>query len=686
MTRTDKPEILAPAGSSESLLAAVRCGADAVYLGGKTFNARKNAANFDGGELKDAVRYCHERGVKVYLALNTLVSDSELDEAADLIKTACETAIDALIVQDSGVMAIAREVSPDLPLHASTQMSIYNLEGAKKLEELGFSRVVLARELSMAEIAEIGQNTSIELECFVHGALCMSVSGQCYFSAFLGSRSGNRGLCAQPCRLPFKSQGRENCLSLKDLSLIENIPDMLKAGVTSLKIEGRMKRPEYVAAAVSAVKMRINGETPDLGALESVFSRGGFTDGYFAARTGADMFGIRSREDVAAASPALLSSIAASFRNETRLVPVDMELTIKANEDAALVCGDGLGNVATAKSGPPQTAKTSPTTCEKAFAALTKTGGTPFFVRDFAARIDEGLMLPASALNTLRREALDELLKLRGEREPHGFTIKPDMFKFAAHESVGTEIRVRIGKAEQLSREIAETAQLLLIPALELERLDDSFLTEFAGKIAVEAPRILFGQKNQEKLKRLIGFARQKGITRAVAGNLGSIGLLKDAGFAVSGDFSLNVTNTLAIGEYAKLGLEDVTVSFELAKNHIAGLGGKTPRGILAYGHLPLMATRNCPAGSCKNCVNPVITDRLGNKFPVRCGFGVSEILNCVPLILSDRLAQFSFCDFITLYYTIESPRACGEILRLYQGGGEYSGAKTRGPYYRGVD
>lgn len=681
-----KPEILAPAGSEESLLAAVRCGANAVYLGGKSFNARRNAANFDGGGLEWAVRYCHERGVMVYLTLNTLVFDSELEDAASLIKTACELGIDALIVQDLAVAAIAREFAPSLPLHASTQMSVHNPGGAKELENLGFSRVVLARELSRQEILEIRESTGIGLECFVHGALCMSISGRCYFSSILGGRSGNRGLCAQPCRLPFKSQSRDNCLSLKDLSLIESINDMTSAGVVSLKIEGRMKRPEYVAAAVMAVKRQIEGESPDLNALKSVFSREGFTNGYFTANLGSGMFGTRSREDVAAASPALLSKLAASYKNENPLVPVDFELTLNAGKDAALTVTDDSGNKAAAKSAPPQTAVTSPTTREKAFAALAKTGGTPFFARDFAAVIDEGVMLPASALNTLRRDALDKLLKLRGETNPHKFTENRNIFNFVRHSTQAKNIRIRIEKPEQLRHEIALNARLLIIPAQIFNDISGDIVARFSDKIAIETPRALFGRENEIKLGKILRTARERNITHAVAGGLDTINMLRETGFKVHGDFSLSITNTMAIEEYSRLGLLDVTVSFELTKKQIAKLGGSLPRGIVAYGRLPLMLTRNCPVGSCKTCRKPKITDRLGNKFPVRCGFGVSEVLNCVPLVLSDKLGDFSGCDFFTLSFTAESPRECAEIFDLYLSGGEYPGAKTRGLYYRGME
>ena len=326
---TKPVEILAPAGSFDALVAAVRCGANAVYLGAGDFNARRNADNFTEKELKEAINYCHVRNVKVYLTLNTLVFDAEVSAALELLSCVCALGADALIVQDLGLARLIREVAPDMPLHASTQMSVMNIEGLRELEELGFKRAVLPRELSFEEIRELKENTTLELEIFVHGALCMCVSGQCYLSGMLGGRSGNRGLCAQPCRLPFEAPGGTGFdLSLKDLSLLEHLPELAELGIDSFKIEGRMKRPEYVAAAVSACRATMDRVTKDRRdsdlvdysgietqsearlkeQLRAVFSRSGFTDGYYTEKTGRSMFGTRRREDVTAAAPVLSAS------------------------------------------------------------------------------------------------------------------------------------------------------------------------------------------------------------------------------------------------------------------------------------------------------------------------------------------------------------------------------------------
>ncbi len=277
-------EILAPAGNEQSLIAAVRSGADAVYLGTGAFNARRNADNFKDNSLAEAVNYCHGRGVKVYVTLNTLIRDEELPAFLDAAREVAEAGPDGVIVQDLAVVKVLKTICPDLPLVASTQMSVHNAAGVKALEDLGFSRVVLARELTLEEIRKIRSETRAELEVFIHGALCMSVSGMCYYSAMMGERSGNRGLCAQPCRLNSACNGRPYALSLKDMSFITRVRDLEAAGVCSVKIEGRMKRPEYVAAAVTAVRTALDGKEPDMATLQAVFSRSGFTDGYLTGK------------------------------------------------------------------------------------------------------------------------------------------------------------------------------------------------------------------------------------------------------------------------------------------------------------------------------------------------------------------------------------------------------------------
>lgn len=387
-------EILAPVGGHAQLLAAVRCGADAVYLGAKGFNARRNAENFENDTLEDAVAYCHERGVRVYVTLNTLVADDELPSLIETLDEIAASGADAVIVQDLAVAKIAAERYPSLRRFASTQMCIHNAEGAAMAEELGYAQAVLARELSISEIRAIRETTGIELECFVHGALCMCVSGMCYLSSMIGTRSGNRGLCAQPCRLNFRLNGKEYALSLKDMSAIEQIPALEDAGVTSLKIEGRMKRPEYVAAAVSACCAARRGETPELSALRAVFSRSGFTDGYLTGCRTSDMFGVRRKEDVQAAS-SVLPALAALCEKEPQTIPVAVRFTACSGRPASIEVSDGEHTAVL--SGPaPEPAKTVALTRETVEKNLMQTGGTPYRVTQCRVTLDDGLSLPVS--------------------------------------------------------------------------------------------------------------------------------------------------------------------------------------------------------------------------------------------------------------------------------------------------
>ena len=296
-----QPEILAPAGNEEQLRASVFAGADAVYLGASGFNARRRAGNFGDDALREAIAFCHERGVRVYVTVNILISDGELEELISLARLLNDAGADGVILQDLAAAAVFRRCCPQMRLHASTQMTIHNAAGMRALRELGFSRAVPARELELCELSALSGAAGLEVESFVHGALCMSVSGCCYISSMLGGRSGNRGLCAQACRLNFKARGREYALSLKDMSYIDRIGELSDAGVCSLKIEGRMKRPEYAAAAVNACVQARAGEPYDLRNLQDVFSRSGFTDGYLDGRRDLSMFGYRRYEDVTAA-------------------------------------------------------------------------------------------------------------------------------------------------------------------------------------------------------------------------------------------------------------------------------------------------------------------------------------------------------------------------------------------------
>jgi len=680
-------ELLAPAGGRESLVAAVACGADAVYLGGSALNARRNAENFDSGALPEAVSYCHVRGVKVHLALNTLVFAGELDLLRRTLGEACAAGVDAVIVQDLAVAALVRRWAPGLPLHASTQMSVHNLDGARVLERLGFRRVVLAREMSREEIAGVVEKTSLEVECFVHGALCMSVSGQCLLSSVIGGRSGNRGMCAQPCRLPFKAGNNGYALSLRDLSLVEHIPVIRELGVTAIKIEGRMKRPEYVAAAVTACRAALEGRPVDYATLEAVFSREGFTDGYFTGERGPSMFGTRQRSDVAAAPP-VLKKLQGLYRAERQSVPVTMKLRVCRGSPVTLEAGDKDGHLAASRGEMPQEAVNTPLTGERAAACLEKTGGTPYLADRIHADIQEGLMVPAAGLNALRRDALEELTRLRGMAKPLAFSPTPLPRPHPRRVAGPPRLRVRLHNRAQLTRRMLGQDMELVLPVEELAQLPPARWEAARGHMLAEIPRIIFDK--QELLEEKLQIIKEMGVKGVLTGNLGGVELARRWGLPVHGDWGLNVTNPLSLEKYASLGLVDMTVSWELELRSIAKLGGALPRGMVAYGYLPLMIMRSCPVQAAIGCAKcghsfPELTDRMDNRFFVDCRWQAAELYNCVPLFLADRLEEVEGVDFLTLYFTRESPEECDRITGLYQSGGAYEGKKTRGLYFRKV-
>ncbi len=399
-------EILAPCGGEEQLAAALDTGADAVYLGATAFSARKNAANFTREQLEAAAKKCRIAGVKIYVTLNTLIFDDELEELAATAVMAEEAGADGVIVQDLGAARVIHRAAPTLRLHASTQMTVTSAAGAEFARKNGFSRVVLAREMSLGEIERVVRSVDIETEVFVHGALCVCVSGQCLMSAMYGGRSGNRGLCAQPCRLDVTCGNRHNVLSLKDLSVVEALPELDKLGVTSAKIEGRMKRPEYVAAAVTACRDVLAGRKPDTDTLREVFSRSGFTDAYFTG-TLRDMQGIRTPDD--AVSSDTLAKLRRLYAKPYKRRTFDVKLTVRAESPvtAEVSCGDIAFTHITDIV--PERALNRATTADELRDRFARTGGTIYTLGNAEILLDDGLMLPASAINAVRREILEKL-------------------------------------------------------------------------------------------------------------------------------------------------------------------------------------------------------------------------------------------------------------------------------------
>ncbi len=662
-------EILAPAGGMESLIAGVRSGANGVYLGVKAFNARRNAGNFDYDELKTAVDYCHKRGVKAYLTLNILISDNEWELAYDTVKKSLEAGVDAFIIQDIGIAKMIREHFPQARLHGSTQMSIMTPAGAKAAEEMGFSRIVLPREMSLDEIKEIRQSTNLELEMFVHGALCMCVSGQCYLSSVIGSRSGNRGLCAQPCRLPFTAKGDKNecALSLKDLSLIEHLSEL--DGIVSLKIEGRMKRPEYVSAAVTAVKNAIDGSysNNDSHRLKSVFSRSGFTDGYFTAKLGADMFGTRQKEDVVSAKD-VLKDISHNYDNENPLLPMDIKFTCLAGKPCQLTAS-AMGKTVTIIGDIPETAIHKPMTEDALLSRLSKLGGTQFYANHIEITLDDGLILPVSKINELRRKAVEEIEK----QDEITVESKPLAKPVPADKNEVLYANASFKAAEQIpDRHPFKTVFIPLDSSLE------DFIDNRAG---VVLPRGLFGI--EDEIRKQLTKLKKAGVTKALCGNIGSYTLAKEMGFEVFGDFGLNIYNS----ESAKL-INHPLLSFELTLEQANKINAENT-GIIVYGKMPLMLTRNCPIKNsigCYECAKQgKLTDRKGYEFEVLCSkYPCVEMLNTHPIYMLDRLREVK-TDFVHFYFSTETADEVSHIIELYKKGGKPDFKYTRGLYQRGT-
>ena len=689
-----KIEILAPVGNEEMLRAAVFSGADAVYLGFSGFNARTSANNFDADTLKDAVRFCHARGVAVHVALNTTVYGGELPALEAAIRAVAASGADAVICQDLAVATLIGRIAPQLPRHGSTQMSVHSLQGALELKELGFTRVVLARELSLPEVEHITKHCGIETECFVHGALCMCVSGQCYMSAFLGGRSGNRGSCAGPCRLPFEANalpegkpGRLHHLSLKDNSVIDQLDRLQALGVASAKIEGRLRTPEYVAAAVSACLAGREGRAYDRDLLKNAFSRSGFTSGYLDGKIDGTMFGVRSEAD-AEQTKKTLPMLRELYRRERSRVPVKMKLEIEEGGEKLTVM-DADGNKAFAYGdAEPQPARTDPT--ESLHRSLAKTGGTPFAAsaEDITVEMDGGpWFVPGSAVNELRREALDALLKKREVLRPWPTTDEHVPALPLRTLPSRRTLRARFENWEQVPERALDGIEYLILPIAQADRVP----REWRAKTLLELPRIMFGRLEEDTARR-IAATQDAGFAGYEVSNIAHLRLCR--GLPMSGSFGLNITNQLAAQFYADNGLGSMLILPEVKDSDISTIapthdGRPVPTGVLVYGHMPLMITRACPLQNIHDCAHcdktGVLTDRKAKKFPVRCGLGVRTIYNPVPIYMGDKPGALTV-DYGVAYFTLESREEAAQILDMIRTHAPFEGDFTRGLYFKGTN
>ncbi len=676
-------ELLSPAGSPEAVRAAVENGANAVYLGCGDFNARRRAKNFTLEDLAWAVEYCHVRGARVYLTLNTLLSDRELSPALETARAANSLGVDAVLVQDLGLASRLKAAFPDLPLHASTQMTIHSLDGVRACADLGLSRVVLSRELSRDAIGDICQKSPVEIEVFVHGALCMCYSGQCFFSAMLGGRSGNRGLCAQPCRLPYNG---EKPLSLKDMSLAGHLRELDQMGVSCIKLEGRMKRPEYVAVVtrVYADALREGREpTPEeLDRLTAAFSRSGFTQGYFLDKKGPDMFGFRGD---ATANEEFYAQARATYQKEQALVPVQLWAEIRKNQPIFARITDKDGHTVQAHGPLPQAALHRAVTVQDVSAQLTKTGGTPYGITQADIQVEEGLSVPKSALNQLRRTLLERLTLCRAAAPARRDCPIPPLPK--AENSAAAPGRVfTLYHAGQLTPELWRLPHSRIdLPVQEI--LADEERTKSAleadAKLCVWLPAIAW-DREQPPLEEALQKIHSWGVKDALIPTWDRVPLAKKMGFTLHGDFRLGVYNSATLAALKDLGFSSATASFELRESMIRDLAKALPTEAIVYGRLPLMLLEQYPGGR----KTDALTDRRDAVFPVGdAPGGRAELLNSQVLYLGDkpRWGEIGLAN-LRFLFTTETSQQCVDIVRAYETAAPPPQSFTRGLYYREVE
>ena len=691
-------ELLAPAGSMEALHAAVQNGANAVYLGSGMFNARQGAKNFSAQSLAEAVKYCHVRGVAVHLTLNTLVSDKETGDLCELIRQAANAGVDAFIVQDLGVIRFCREIAPHIPLHGSTQMTIHSLPGVLLCAAWGMSRVVLSRELNRDEIAYICKNSPIEIEVFGHGALCMCYSGQCYLSSAIGGRSGNRGRCAQPCRQSYGYGRWENRypLSLKDNCLVKHLQELSNMGVASLKLEGRMKRAEYVAAVTNVYRRALDGEevTQDmLKQLYTAFNRQGFTDGYYTGKIGQNMFGTRQETKE---NEEWLKQMRQTYEaTENGLVPIRFQALVTSS-GCSLTVTDELGNVCTAYGPQPQYAMHVALDEQNLSARLVKTGGTPYRCVEVICDIEPGLILSAAAINALRRECLNQLTAVRARREAPQL-YKPSKTVIYAGNRNTPELTVQVTTREQVTKALLRMNPRVLYVPVNLLAEDLAWALELRSQVSVCAvlPRIVHDDELPE-LKSTLKALRNLGITQALVGNLGLLLPLRECGMAARGDMGLNIYSSAAVNMARDLELRSVLLSPEMTLPQIRDVSKGVPCELMIYGRMALMVTENClikgRTGACAcNQGSFKLVDKTGAEFPIikDCGTCRSILLNGKKLSWLDRQEDINRLGLwaVRLCFTTENPREVDQVLADYLEPEPFDpGGCTRGLYLRGLD
>ncbi|MCD8364139.1 MAG: U32 family peptidase [Lachnospiraceae bacterium] len=737
----NKLEILAPAGSMESLRAAVNAGADAVYMGGGRFGARAYAQNPDPDGLLAAIDYAHSYGVRFYLTVNTLLKDRELErELFPYLKPLYECGVDAVLVQDLGVLCALREWFPDLPLHASTQMTLCGASGLRFLQKLGVQRAVLSRELSLGEIRRIHEQCDLELECFVHGALCYCYSGQCLFSSLLGGRSGNRGRCAQPCRLLYDAldtegklrsrKGEQALLSPKDICAIDLIPQMAEAGVSSLKIEGRMKRPEYVAG-VTRIYRKYADRYLERGAegyrvleedrreLLLLFNRDGFSRGYYEQHNGRNMMALWNKEVTEREKQAYEKRIAAlheEYAEHERSIAIDGELRAQEGEplELTLSCGDASVTVHGERV---QRAQRQPMEAAQLERQLRKTGGTAFVWNSLTIQMEGNLFVPVSALNSLRREGLDVLrermlvsyrrdaAEQRAETQPRQQTVQREPGPKHVYMSPGTAEKMRL----HISVESEAQLKAVLTVVEELKNADIPLECIYVDEILTgQLPRIheaglkacilmppVFREKTEGRWEKSFAQMRNMQPDGFVICSLEEYEFLRRAGWEgeIFSEHRLYTFNSRSRRFWREQGLSMQTNPLELNERELKEISTSDCIQLI-YGRYPMMTTAGCLHRTLDACKGKseqwTLRDRRGKDFPVKnvCRDCYNIIYNSQPLYLFDEMERVCAlgCGAVRILFTTEDAKETEAVLDAWLCRRKWDGEFTRGHLKRGVE
>ena len=661
MDKRHVPELLLPCGDMDALLGAISAGADAVYFGMDIFNARIRANNFTLDNVSEAISLCHAHNIKVFVTLNIGIYEKEIPLLLEYVSRLWEAGADALIVSDLGIISLVREKFPDFEIHASTQATVHNLDGVKKLSEMGASRVVLARELDKKNMAYIAKGKTAELEAFVHGAHCMSVSGQCLMSYLLGGRSGNRGECAQPCRLPYsimKKQGYP--LSLKDMSLSSHLTELSEMGIDSLKVEGRMKSEDYVYGVGKIYRRLLDSEKnanyDDLATLSALFSRQGFTDGYFERKIGASMLGVRSDENKEQ------SKQAKTEIPPIKKVKISAHVRLKVGERAVLTLKNGDVE-STVYGDAVEEARNAPMSNEDITRSLSKLGQTPFEIGTIEIEKDENIIVRVSSLNALRRDAVSGLLSPKREK-----TVAQYESKLLAVDGKNINSAFFLN-VDEIPHDLSYFDRVYVYL--------DKYSSSLDGINGICMPPVIFDSEWDE-IEKMLENAKKCGIKYALVSNIGQIERVKKHGFIIQASHRFNAFNRPCVEVLHKNGFDKVIMSPELTLARLSDFKGES---VIVYGKLPMMTVHKCllkDTCGCKigknfendkvSCMSRTyMVDRTGASFFVSGAYAhLNVIFNSVPVYMADKIDTLSAFSHHFIF-TDEKREDCEKIIEAYK-------------------